>query len=452
VIETVKAKTAMAQTAPADMSNGMIQNGHGPPDALGVYQPVPDKPGEKPDLLKVAKIANEKEAEASCVEGTPFQIFGASLIMANALVIGMECDIDWEYWDYVETSFLGLFTFELGVKMVLLGPCTMFWYHADIHWNLFDFSIVSLGLFDSTMEFFTGKSGGGGFATLFRIIRLLRILRMFRIVKFLKQLYVLAFGLVEAAKAVFWVTILMVFVLYVCSIVLVKTVGQTDWSDPHHAFIQYRFGHILDTMLTLFILMSSPNLPTYEDEVGLLQSRPALTLFLCGFIIFGSFGIIALLTGVISQSMFEKNEVRKDMVHKEHEDMRQSLGVRCEELFLKNVELDGNGEAAVEQVKALAGDMHTMLDASGADITHSDVVKIIEFMDVNGTGFVSASEFKGVMEKIAEGMSPMSIQEIANRVGLCEAKIDTIQETLDVLTKQNAQIMQGLIRIQERRN
>jgi voltage-gated sodium channel len=430
------------------MANGM--NG----DSRGVYAPLPAKPGEKPDILTAAKLKTheEEEAKVSCVDGTPFQIFGASLIMANALVIGMECDIEWESWDIVETSFLGLFTLELGIKVCLVGPCTMFWSHADRYWNLFDASIVSLGIFDSTMEFFTGKSGGGGFATLFRIIRLLRILRMFRIVKFLKQLYVLAFGLVEAAKAVFWVTILMIFVLYVCSIVLVKTVGKVDSSDPHYDFILYRFGHILDTMLTLFILMSSPNLPEYEDQVGLLQSRPALTLFLCCFIIFGSFGIIALLTGVISQSMFEKNEVRKDMIHKEHEEMRRTLGERCEQLFNSKLQLDENGEAAVSHVKLLSDDMWKMLEAAGADITHADVEKIIEFMDINGTGNINAGEFKAAMEKISEGMSPMGIQEIANRVGICESKIDKVQETLDLLKSQNAEFVKGINTILERRN
>merc|ERR1712050_529430 len=108
--------------------------------------------------------------------------------------------------------------------------------------------------------------------------------------------------------------------------------------------MEYRFGHIFDTMLTLFILMSSPNLPTYEEQEGLLQEHVPLALFLCGFIVFGSFGIIALLTGVISESMFEKNEVRKEQVRMEHEDMRQNLGGHCEEMFRTLRDLNHEGE------------------------------------------------------------------------------------------------------------
>merc|ERR1719482_2368732 len=189
-----------------------------------------------------------------------------------------------------------------------------------------------LGLVDFTVSFFMGQSTGGA-ATLFRIIRLLRILRIIRIVKFLKQLYLLAFGLAEAAQAVFWVTILMTFIIYVCAIIMVKTVGRPDASDEHHDFLNYHFGGVIPSMITLFVLMSSPNLPIYQDEAGLLEERPFFSIFLVVFIIFGSFGMIALLTGVISESMFEKNDMRKEEERIEHENMRKNMQLRCKVLF-----------------------------------------------------------------------------------------------------------------------
>merc|ERR1719498_687008 len=125
----------------------------------------------------------------------------------------------------------------------------------------------------------------------------------------------------------------MAFVLYVTSIVLVKTIGRPPQTDDHYDFLSYHFGSIIDSMITLFVLMSSPNLPVYQDEEGLLQEKPLLGVFLIGFITFGSFGIIAMLTGVISESMFEKNEMRKEEAHAEHEAMRNSLGDHCKALF-----------------------------------------------------------------------------------------------------------------------
>lgn len=79
-------------------------------------------------------------------------------------------------------------------------------------------------------------------STIFRFFRLARILRIFRLVKFANRLYVLAYGFLLAAVAIFWVTLFMVFVIYVCSIVLARTVGQMSTDDPGSEFVKARFG------------------------------------------------------------------------------------------------------------------------------------------------------------------------------------------------------------------
>merc|ERR1712019_25948 len=97
---------------------------------------------------------------------------------------------------------------------------------------------------------FSGATPNGGVATVFRVVRLLRILRIFRIVRFLKQLYMLAYGFALAAEAVFWVAILMFFMLYTWSIVLVRSIGRLGEGHPDHEFLTSKFGSILQSMLT----------------------------------------------------------------------------------------------------------------------------------------------------------------------------------------------------------
>ena len=41
-----------------------------------------------------------------------------------------------------------------------------------------------------------------------RLLRILRLLRVVRVIRFLKQLYLLAYGFMEGAMAVFWVAVL----------------------------------------------------------------------------------------------------------------------------------------------------------------------------------------------------------------------------------------------------
>jgi len=351
-------------------------------------------------------------------------------------VIGMETDMtDFLYWNEVENGFLLVFLLELIFKICIIGPIRFFnWNDPEFTWNLFDASIVALGCFDAVMYYVAPGEGSGGFATIFRMIRLLRILRIFRIVKFLKELYVLAFGLVEAVKAVFWVTVLMFFVLYVCSIVLVKTVGNTPVTDKNYEFLIYRYGSIVDSMLTLFVLMSSPNFVIYQDEEGLLDAHPPFVIFLIMFITFGSFGMIALLTGVISESMFQKNEVRKEQIRIEQEEMKEVITSKCEMMF-ESIDIkcstDGGHEVSVAKLQSKASDMCRMLQDCGIHFSRLDMERIIEFMDIDGTGMIGIDEFVRTMLKVADGLSPMSVQEIQNRVGVVERKVDTIQKSVD---------------------
>ena len=45
---------------------------------------------------------------------------------------------------------------------------------------------------------------------------------------------------------------------------------------------------------------------------------------------------------------------------------------------------------SVSTVKTISKDMHDLLMLAGAEITKADTIKIIDYMDVNGTGMIGA--------------------------------------------------------------
>jgi len=238
-------------------------------------------------------------------------------------------------------------------------------------------------------------------------------------------LYLLAFGLAEAAQAVFWVTILMTFVLYVCAIILVRTVGNPSETDPHHTFLRSRFGAIPRAMLTLFELMASPNLPEYQAQPGLLFGRPLMAFFLVGFVIFGSFGMIALLTGVISESMFEKNQMRMEEERLEKEHAHAELLSRCADMF-EELEPDVHGEVSHQEIQALIPDIAAMFEAGGIDYIKDDLAHVVHFMDKDASGHISKEEFCKAILPIAEGVRAISVQELHYTVSTTKAKLDKI--------------------------
>jgi len=298
---------------------------------------------------------------------------------------------------------------------------------------MFDVFVLTLGISDLGMSKLCDKSSGS-VATIFRVIRLLRIVRLFRLVRFLKQLYLLAFGLVEAVQAMFWVSLLMVVILYVCSIGMVRTCGSLPDTDPHAEFLHSQFADIRTSMLTLFVLMSSPNLPKYINQEGLLWSRPLLLLFLISFTIIGSFGMIALLTGVISESMFEKNQLRAEEMRKEQDELIEKLDSESYEVYA-SLELDENGEASFEDIILKAMPVIARLFEKGmVDFNDYNLKQLAHLMDVDSSGRVSCSEFQRVIKTYANGLKALTMQEVDFKVNCCMLKLDTIGHTLDEVT------------------
>merc|ERR1719188_71108 len=120
----------------------------------------------------------------------------------------------------------------------------------------------------------------------------------------------------------------MAVALYVCAIILVRMVGQRamEGEDGVDDFWEDHYGSVFSSMFTLFQLMMQPNLLEYRSRLG---TFPIITAFLVVFIIFGSFGMIALLTGVISEAMFQKNQVKIQEERQERKSTRKALLQNC---------------------------------------------------------------------------------------------------------------------------
>jgi len=420
-------------------------------DDKGEYQQVPLADVEIVDGTLEDPLARKRRSKRSSMvvdetgwryvakivlESMFFQTFSALSIFANGLVIGCETDMPGlPLWDTVETFFLIVFTTELGLRLTVIGIAGYFDHlDNDFLWNMFDFTIVSLGILDAGFSAMGLETSGGG-ASLFRMFRLLRILRIFKIVRFLKKLYMLAYGFIEACKAVFWVTVLMMFVLYICSVVLVRTIGHHKFESPALQSLATNFSDITRTMLTLFEIMSQPELEQFQP---LFNQFPLFGGFLIAFTIFGSFGMIALLTGVISESMFEKNQLRMEEERQQRDLMHRLLSERCFELFddlEKSGALNENGEVSKDAVMALLPDVIELLEGHLVAFSQHDLVTILDLMDVSDSGFVKKDEFCKCILSVAEGVRPMSLMEVLYAVVKALEHIRLCQVSIDKLTQ-----------------
>jgi len=375
-----------------------------------------------PDALNAWSSIRSEGADF--ISSTYFHVFVAAMIILNAIIIGFETnDPDAEHWDMFEEVLLVIFSMELAARLVFFGPITLLDpNNPDFAWNIFDMFLITIGLLDCLFDFIHEQQAGRlthdghstGVTSVFRVFRLLRILRIFRLIRFLKKLYILSYGFVLAAIAVFWVSLLMGVVLYVCAIILTRTMGEQDTDDGHAEFWKSHYGKIPLTMFTLFQLMMQPNLVEYQ---GLLNDRPIFAAFLVGFIIFGSFGMIALLTGVISEAMFEKNQLRLQEERTDREMTRQALLEKCQTIFDEVVLATGSDEDEVpkETLMRTLPRLHETFDTLNLPYTAHDLQDMLEVMDTDGSGTINKSEFcRGILHiaENSEDLRPMLMMEL----------------------------------------
>lgn len=422
--------------------------------SLGEYRPVPNaEPGEKNTVVSVlgegaAPPALQREGTYSLegavvgstcrewvglvfVKGTCFQSFIALIILMNAVCIGFETDCpekNW-LWDKFEDAFLAIFTVEL---------CLRLYYHRLKFFcgvgqlaNIFDFALVFSGVADTAMTFlFHGSMGS--FSTIVRMCRLLRILRLFRLFKMFKQLYMLASGFADSSVAVFWVSVLCSLCLYVCAIFLTRTLGKVA-TGKNPEFYNLKFGSVPMSMFTLFEIMADPNLETMKAA---MFEDPVMMGFFLVFVVFGSFAMLSILTGVISEGMIEKGNSHKEEMRFAEERKKQAFMHQLRSHF-QDSDADGDGLLTYEEFQANITVMREMFEVHGFSYTEEDLNMVFHLVDFDGGGTVELEEFLGGMTSFTANVSDLPLQvlrlqsNVFVHLNKFQSKIDTSIDGFD---------------------
>jgi len=146
---------------------------------------------------------------------------------------------------------------------------------------------------------------------------------------------------------------------------------------------------------------------------------------LIAFVIFGSFGMVALLTGVISESMFEKNETRIMEIRHEREVKRDHLKHTLEELFA-SVEND-DAHATVSDLEHCIPEVRDTFKSLDLEYNAHDFDNIVTILDVDGSGSISEEEFVSGILQLMDGVRAVSIQEVFYVVSQIHTKIERME-------------------------
>ena len=224
---------------------------------------------------------------ARLVDSDAFNLAIAGVIVINAIVLGLETfpAVMASYGDQLIVAnevCYGIFVIELVLRFASYGRRPQDFFKSG--WNIFDLIVIGGVWVPGVREN----------ATLLRLLRLGRIARLLR---FLPDARVLIATVVRSIPPLGSIVVLTVLLLFIY--------GMLGWT-LFGAALPESWGTITRAMLTLFVLLTLENFPTYLEEA--LTVTPWATVYFVSYVLVAAFVIFNLLIGIIIGSMESARE------------------------------------------------------------------------------------------------------------------------------------------------
>jgi len=342
-------------------------------------------------FLKLLKVF--LHSDLAWAESAWFQAIMSCVIAVNAVVMSLELDYPGPVWTWVENAFLVIYLTELCIRAKRQGY--MFFVSLDtILWNYLDLVIIVGGVFDLWMQplihlfqsAVLGQETGpknsnlSNITSLLKMMRILRVLRLVKLLKTIKPLYRLMLGVVESLKAMQWVMVLTLLMLYAAAIFWTSLVGKGLMynGDPPEEVVDV-FGSVPKSIFSLFKLMNGDT----EVVEAVTQTVFGQLLFVC-FMVLSNWAILAILTSVVSDNMISVSaqaQEEDDAVEKAAEDE-----ARCARLLtlFKEIDDDQSGEISAEEWRDMLQDkglLHELCDATR--LKERDLEELFSYLAVD---------------------------------------------------------------------
>jgi len=311
-------------------------------------------------LLRLLKVLRSfLSVDTAWVEKTGFHTFMMLVIALNAITMGLEADIDCPLvWGWLEQVILGIFVFELAVRLKENRMVGFFCSPDELVWNYLDAIIVAGGVLDQWMlptVFFFMKLAGlsaprsgalGQIMMMMRIARLLRILRLVRLIRSLPDLRTLVVGVFKAVQGITWVMVLTFVFVYLMSLISVKLIGRGLLFGGHVPDeIREVFPSVHQAMWAYFLCMTGE----YGALEPLFDYSEWFKLTTAFYVIVSSWAILSVLTSVVCDKMSQaqveiQEEENNDDLEKRLEEQNKVL-----EEYFSDIDRDGSGVVTEEE-------------------------------------------------------------------------------------------------------
>ena len=238
-------------------------------------------------------MSNLREQLKQLVEQSRFQNFIITLIIINAVLLGLETYPELmqhagEQIILADRIILSIFVIEIAIRIFVYR--LSFWRDP---WSLFDFSVVTIALIPAA----------GSFAVL-RALRVLRVLRLLTMVPAMRRVIG---ALVKAVPGLGSIGLMLLIFYYVCAVIATNLFAQT--------FPQW-FGTLGESFYTLFQIMT---LESWSMGIvrPVMESHPHAWIFFIPFILVATFTMLNLFIAVIVNAIQSYQEAGQEKLMEE---------------------------------------------------------------------------------------------------------------------------------------
>jgi voltage-gated sodium channel len=236
-------------------------------------------------------------------DDTRFQTFIFGVIFCNAVTLGLgtyqsiEADVG-SLLTTLDDIFVGIYVVELTIRILAFGTRPQDFFKDG--WNVFDFVVITAAFLPGVRENVT-------------LLRLARLLRVTRLVSVFPDLRVLVRAMARSLPPI--------GSLLVLTLLLMFAYGMVGWILFHEQ-LPKDWGTIGDAMLTLFVMLTLENWPSFLEQGQ--NVHPASWIFFVSYILIAAFLVINILLAIIINSMEEVREVERQRERaKRHRDAEQ---------------------------------------------------------------------------------------------------------------------------------
>eukprot|EP00930_Biecheleria_cincta_P036026 TRINITY_DN24735_c0_g1_i1.p1 TRINITY_DN24735_c0_g1~~TRINITY_DN24735_c0_g1_i1.p1 ORF type:complete len:632 (-),score=105.98 TRINITY_DN24735_c0_g1_i1:97-1935(-) len=339
-----------------------------------------------------------------------FDVFFATVVLLNAVLIGVEVDqaatnakaTDLAAFSTAQNLFALLFFLELMIRMQAEG----FVIFCTCYWNIFDSLLVSASLLEFALTFSAsstardalGSSSNLRIIRIVRITRLVKVVRIMRVARFVSALRKLVFSILMTMRSLLWSMLLLASILFTFGVLFtdITTTHLNEipgpWEPTSAEAILHRYFHSLSrSMLSLYAcILGGVSWDILADAIE--STGWFYRMVFDAYISFCSLAFLNVVTGVFCHSAIESAQRDHDMLVNSMIQNKDFFLTGLQKLFL-SIDDDGSGAITITEFEAHFDDLEVrnLFEALGLDA--ADAWSLFVALDADNDRTLTAEEF-----------------------------------------------------------